>query len=88
IELDKIYRQQDDAFISILNNLRNSTITSADIETLNSCYHTAEQIEELREVITLTTHNYKADQLNRQALDNLKTKAHYFEAVLDGEFQE
>lgn len=88
IELDKIYRQQDDAFISILNNLRNSTITSADIETLNSCYHTAEQIEELREVITLTTHNYKADQLNRQALDNLKTKAHYFEAVLDGEFPE
>ncbi|MBX2915340.1 MAG: helix-turn-helix domain-containing protein [Cyclobacteriaceae bacterium] len=88
IELDKIYRQQDDAFISILNNLRNSTITSADIETLNSCYHTAEQIEGLREVITLTTHNYKADQLNRQALDNLKTKAHYFEAVLDGEFPE
>jgi len=88
IELDKIYRQQDDAFISILNNLRNSTITSADIETLNNCYHTAEQIDQLQEVITLTTHNYKADQLNRQALDNLKSESHYFEAILDGEFPE
>jgi hypothetical protein len=88
IELDKIYRQQDNAFISILNNLRNSTITNGDIEILNNCYHTPTQIEQLQEVITLTTHNYKADQLNRQALDNLKSKAHYFEAILDGEFPE
>lgn len=88
IELDKIYRQQDDSFISILNNLRNSTITKADVETLNNCYHTPEQIEQLKEVITLTTHNYKADQLNRQALDNLKTEAHYFDAFVEGEFPE
>src|SRR6201988_1276871 len=38
IELDKIYRQADDAFISLLNNLRNNQITEADIELLNKYY--------------------------------------------------
>jgi hypothetical protein len=55
---------------------------------LTEHYQTSDQIDELQEVITLTTHNYKADQLNRQALDNLPSEPHYFEAVLDGEFPE
>jgi hypothetical protein len=88
IELDKIFRQHDEAFIRILNNLRNSNIEPDDIDELNQHYQTSDQIDELQEVITLTTHNYKADQLNRQALDNLSSEPHYFEAVLDGEFPE
>ena len=88
IELDKIFRQHDEAFIRILNNLRNSNIEPDDIDELNQHYQTSDQIDELQEVITLTTHNYKADQLNRQALDNLPSEPHYFEAVLDGEFPE
>lgn len=88
IELDKIFRQHDEAFIRILNNLRNSNIEPDDIDELNRHYQTSDQIDELQEVITLTTHNYKADQLNRQALDNLPSEPHYFEAVLDGEFPE
>ncbi|MBN8652442.1 MAG: helix-turn-helix domain-containing protein [Cytophagales bacterium] len=88
IELDKIFRQHDEAFIRILNNLRNSNIEPDDIDELNRHYQTSDQIDELQEVITLTTHNYKADQLNRQALDNLPSEPHYFEAVLVGEFPE
>jgi hypothetical protein len=88
IELDKIFRQQDEAFIRILNNLRNSIIEPHDIDELNKHYQTSDQINQLQEVITLTTHNYKADQLNRQALDSLPSESHYFEAVLDGEFPE
>ena len=34
IELDKIYRQEDDAFISILNNLRTNHVTKQDIENI------------------------------------------------------
>lgn len=88
IELDKIFRQHDEAFIRILNNLRNSIIEPDDVDELNRHYQTPDQIDQLQEVITLTTHNYKADQLNRQALDNLPMESHYFEAVLDGEFPE
>jgi hypothetical protein len=35
IELDKIYRQNDEQFITLLNNLRNNVATSEDIQTLN-----------------------------------------------------
>ncbi|MBP9151455.1 MAG: AAA family ATPase, partial [Flavobacteriales bacterium] len=62
VELDKIFRQRDDAFISILNNLRNNTITASDIQTLNEHYREERDIPQ--NVITLTTHNYKADNLN------------------------
>ncbi|HRP61065.1 MAG TPA: AAA family ATPase, partial [Vicingus sp.] len=38
IELEKIYRQTDDQFISILNHLRNNEINEQDIKVLNSYY--------------------------------------------------
>lgn len=88
IELDKIFRQQDESFIRILNNLRNSKIVQEDIDELNNHYQPADQIDQNQEVITLTTHNYKADQLNRQALDNLPSSAHFFDALVEGDFPE
>jgi hypothetical protein len=88
IELDKIFRQQDTEFIAILNNLRNNTVTANDIDTLNSYYKTADEINSLSEVITLTTHNYKADELNQRELNRLETTSHLFEAHIEGEFPE
>ncbi|MBX2901372.1 MAG: helix-turn-helix domain-containing protein [Cyclobacteriaceae bacterium] len=88
IELDKIFRQHDEKFIHLLNNLRNNTVQQADLDELNQHYKSAEEVNQLQEVITLTTHNYKADQLNRHALDTLASPPHYFEAIVDGEFPE
>lgn len=88
IELDKIFRQQDNAFINILNNLRNNCITESDIEKLNHYYQPAESITQLKEVITLTTHNYKADELNRNMLRELKSPAQYYTANIQGDFPE
>lgn len=88
IELDKIFRQQDNTFINILNNLRNNCITESDIEKLNHCYQPAESITQLKEVITLTTHNYKADELNRNMLRELKSPAQYYTAIIQGDFPE
>lgn len=88
IELDKIFRQQDDVFIDILNNLRNNTPTEADIDVLNSHYQKEEEIKEIKEVITLTTHNYKADEMNKTALCELTSDSHFFEARIEGEFPE
>lgn len=88
IELDKIFRQHDQEFIDILNNLRNNTVTPDDIETLNRQYKTEAEINTLSEVITLTTHNYKADELNQRALRNLPTPLHAFEAHIEGDFPE
>ncbi|MFM1877115.1 MAG: hypothetical protein RL266_2852 [Bacteroidota bacterium] len=86
IELDKIFRQQDDSFISILNNLRNNVITQRDIEVLNEHYVENAQIPE--GTITIATHNYQADELNRKALDRLEARPHYFEAEIEGDFPE
>ncbi|MFT6211188.1 MAG: ATP-dependent exoDNAse (exonuclease V) alpha subunit, partial [Bacteroidia bacterium] len=51
VELDKIFRQQDDSFISILNNLRDNRVTTADIERLNE--HFLEEKNVPKDVITL-----------------------------------
>ena len=86
IELDKIFRQQEIAFINILNNLRNNTPTRADIDELNSHFREESEIREIKEVITLTTHNYKADEMNRTALQDLPGNPHFFEAEIEGDF--
>jgi hypothetical protein len=86
IELDKIFRQHDDRFISLLNNLRNNNPTKEDIAELNKYYRSPEEIQNMQEVITLTTHNYKADELNARALKELKTPSHILRASIEGEF--
>jgi hypothetical protein len=88
VELDKIFRQHDPVFIDILNNLRNNIATKADIETLNQHYKTGEEISELREVITLTTHNAKADDINQRELQKLSTPSHIFKAYIEADFPE
>lgn len=88
IELDKIFRQHDEDFINILNHLRNNTVTKSDIEVLNSYYKSGDEINGLKEVITLTTHNYKADDLNQRELRNLSGPSYFFDAHIEDEFPE
>jgi hypothetical protein len=88
IELDKIFRQQDSKFIDLLNKLRNSETDQQDIDLLNSYYRTADEISATEEIITLTTHNYKADELNAKALKSLDSPTHSFEARVTGDFPE
>jgi hypothetical protein len=88
IELDKIFRQKDDAFISVLNNLRVNSPTTDDINLLNEHLHTPQEIQSMRDVITLTTHNYKADSLNTKALQDLPSPSHFFSAVIENDFPE
>ncbi len=88
IELDKIFRQRDDGFIRILNNLRNNQPTREDIAELNTHYKPPHEIQHVKEVITLTTHNYKADELNLRALNEIDGPTHVLEAKVEGDFPE
>lgn len=88
IELDKIFRQQDGDFIDILNNLRNNTVSTNDVEVLNSYYKPNIPQSEQEGVITLTTHNRTADELNQRALSALPGMAHSFEAAVCDQFPE
>ncbi|HTF19435.1 MAG TPA: helix-turn-helix domain-containing protein [Chryseolinea sp.] len=88
VELDKIFRQRDRIFIDLLNNLRHNCPTRGDIDTLNEFYQAPDILRQLREVITLTTHNYKADDMNRRALEALEPPSRFFDALIEDDFPE
>ena len=88
IELDKIYRQSDNRFIDLLNNLRNNKVTQANIDLLNTYYKPNFNVSSALNTITLTTHNNKADSLNRTALAALQGKSFYYGAKIENEFNE
>ena len=86
IELDKIFRQRDEVFISILNNLRNNQISPADVQALNQYVNPNFDLKANKGYITLTTHNAKADAMNTQALEDLEGKEQVYKAVIVGDF--
>ena len=61
IELDKIYRQSDQSFIEMLNNLRNNYVSQKDVSLLNNYVRPDFDATKEEGYITLTTHNAKAD---------------------------
>ncbi|MGG5506962.1 MULTISPECIES: helix-turn-helix domain-containing protein [unclassified Myroides] len=86
IELEKVYRQSDDAFIQILNNLRNNRISTADLQVLNQYVNPNFDQSKAEGYITLTTHNAKADKINSDSLEALEAKAYTYQAEVVGDF--
>lgn len=88
LELKKIYRQSEADFIQILNNVRNNNTTPADLERLHQYYKPGFEPPKEENFIVLTTHNARADQINRQELEKLPGKPSAFEGELTGDFNE
>ncbi|MFT4060750.1 MAG: AAA family ATPase [Edaphocola sp.] len=88
LELKKIYRQRDDEFIAILNNVRNNRCTEDDLARLEQNYQPYFTPSHQEGYITLTSHNHKADTINQQALDRLPATLHKLEARVSSEFPE
>ncbi|SHG57223.1 Helix-turn-helix domain-containing protein [Flavobacterium micromati] len=86
IELSKIFRQTDDTFIAVLNNLRNNQISPQDIQTLNKYVKPDFDLKANKGYITLTTHNNKADSMNAQALEDLEGKLVVYNPEITGDF--
>lgn len=88
IELKKIYRQKDDFFINILNNVRNNCCSADDLAALHKYYKPDFSPLKEENYITLTSHNNKADHINQQELNKLPGKLYSYPARIDGEFYE
>ncbi|MDR1171980.1 MAG: AAA family ATPase [Bacteroidales bacterium] len=88
IELKKIYRQKDQAFIDLLNNIRVNRATDRDMNLLHSRYNPAFTPGEYSAYITLATHNRMVDDINRTKLMELPDKEETFEAAVTGIFPE
>ncbi len=86
IELEKIYRQNNQAFIDILNKVRNNALDNDSLEILNKLYQPDFAYGNTDGYITLCTHNYLADEINKTKLEELKTPAFTFKAETDGSF--
>ena len=88
IELDKIFRQTNGEFIKVLNEVRNNCLSDSGLKLLQSRYNPMFIPPSDDTYITLTTHNYKADQINAEELAKVKGKIYSFEAEIQGEYPE
>ncbi len=88
MELEKVFRQSDNTFISLLNNLRTNQIGTNDIAILNKHVDIHFDSTQHPGYITLTTHNYKAELINKRGMDTLAGKIMEYKAKTEGEFPE
>ena len=86
IELKKVYRQEDQQFVDLLNRVRSGKLDPPAVATLNSRYMPAFQPPDGEDWITLVTHNYQARHLNEQHMAALPSPSVTFQARVSGEF--
>ena len=88
IQLEKVYRQQDDTFLSLLNHIREGQPTAADLTLLNSRYKPVFLPKPEEGYIRLTTHNQMANNYNETELQKLSGRAVNYQAKIEGTFPE
>ena len=86
IQLEKVYRQEDDTFIRILNHIREAHPTADDITLLNKRCVPGFTPKAGEGYIRLTTHNHLADSYNERELLKLPGGNYTFEAKIEGNF--
>lgn len=88
IELKKIYRQNEQQFIDVLNRVRNNQVTDDDFALLNHRYAPAFIPAKEDKYVTLCTHNRVADTINAGELEKLPGKRQVFNGIIEGDFSE
>jgi hypothetical protein len=86
VELEKIYRQSDEQFITLLNAVRNNSVTAEGLELLNQrCQPNFEPPSDDFWVY-LTTTNRLAEEINGRRLRDLKGRLYNFTGSIEGDF--
>jgi len=88
IELKHIYRQKNEDFIKILNEIRNDKLSEQSASILNERYNPTFSPSKDNGYITLTTHNNRANLINESELNKIKTRSFFFDADVSGKFNE
>jgi hypothetical protein len=88
IELQTVYRQTDQTFVSLLNSIREGSITDQQLETLNNQVTTQDLGYPDDFSITLTTTHQIANQINSRNLSKLPGKPFVLEGSIEGDFPE
>ncbi len=88
VELKTVYRQSDEAFINMLNCIRENKVDDALLQELNKRYQPNFNPANEEEYIILTTHNAQAQRINSEKLKRINDKSFTFEAKITGNFPE
>lgn len=84
IEFVKVYRQDEQLFLNILNNIRHGVCTEQDMKELNSRCKEPENTDD--PVISLTPFKETAQRINDQRLAGIREKEYTYEGTVDGDF--
>ena len=87
IELTTVYRQTEEEFIDILNNIRSNTITDIQLDILNKQFNPFYEDKAKDFFIYLTTTNDLANKINEEQLSKLKTKGSILFGDIEGDFE-
>ena len=87
LELTTVYRQKDEKFLEILNEIRDGAVGDIDFDTLNGRYLPDFEPKD-EPYVYLTSHNRMADEINRKKLAELPGKARFYDAEIIGNFNE
>lgn len=85
IEFQKVYRQQDEPFLSILNRMRVGDNTQEDFEYLNERVSSDDKVGDYS--VTLTAYNKMAESINNMRLDEIEAEEFCYEGVIEGKFK-
>ncbi|MBK5284101.1 MAG: AAA family ATPase, partial [Bacteroidia bacterium] len=88
IELKEIFRQKDEAFIEVLNEIRHNNLSRENLDLLNSRLQPDFISDDGDGYITLTTHNAQSDRINEMKLKKLNARSEIYHADVRGEFPE
>lgn len=86
IEFQKVYRQEDEKFLRILEDVRMNKTTPEDLMHLNG--RVCQPTEEDGAVITLASLNRTADAINQQKLSEIDSDEFVYEGTVTGKFEE
>ena len=88
IELTKVYRQTDKAFVSVLDHIRTNTAGAIDLQLLNTRYGTEIEESESDMYITLATRRDTVNFINEKKLAELPGESAILKGEIKGEFPE
>ena len=87
LELTTVYRQKDENFLEILNEIRDGAVGDIDFDTLNERYLPDFEPKD-EPYVYLTSHNRMADEINQKKLAALPGKSRFYDAEIIGNFNE
>ena len=88
LELSEIFRQRDEAFIRVLNAVRDGEPDPATMEPLNARVCQLAEMADPTRYVVLTPTNAAANAINMGFLGRLAGEPRAFEALVSGEFSE